>query len=161
MFRRAMSGMGRISTSTALVAVCAAAGCGGGGNSSTGSGASLSHPLYPRCTFPTFRNPVTTPVIGPGGGRAWQVAYLPPPQAPVQAAQTNNVLIIEQSPKLPQIGVKRGHTIVVAGRRVSFRSPEPRAREFVAQWNTKTARYVVIANGSSPTTIERFIACLP
>jgi hypothetical protein len=81
--------------------------------------------------------------------------------APAKLGDTNNVLIIEQSPRLPPLGVKRGHTTVVAGRRVSIRSSSAKSKTFVAQWNTSSARYIALANGTQQTVLERFIACLP
>jgi hypothetical protein len=71
------------------------------------------------------------------------------------------VLVLEQSPELPRTSVARGHPVVIAGRRVSFRAPDAKSDAFLAAWNTKRARYVVLANGKRPTTLKRFVACLP
>lgn len=116
--------------------------------------------MYPRCAFPGFRRPHASPQ-STDTGQSWDVSYLPLGMSPYQAHQTSNVLIIEQSPRLPRLNFKGTQSITVAGRQVSLRTPTAKSKVFVAQWNTTSARYLVLANGSSPSTLERFIACLP
>jgi hypothetical protein len=164
---------GRISTLTLVLPLLAFAGCGGdgegegshaktaGGRATTTPAPALSSPIRPRCKFRAFRHPTVQRTIGPGGGHGWQVSYLPPALSRVRPGQTTNVLIVEQSPALPASGVEGGQTIIVAGRRVSFRTPAAKTGTFLAEFKTKRARYTVLANGDRPTTLKKFIACLP
>ena len=128
---------------------------------SAGSEPALARPVYPRCRFSSFRTLPPRQVSGPGGGLGWQLSYLPLPLSRARPGVTNDVLIVEQSPELPAIGVVHGHTISVGGQRVSIRAPTGKINVFEAQWNTQAARYVALANGNSPTVLEKFIGCLP
>ena len=173
----AMSGMARTLALAVVVAGIAVAGCGGGDDktssgggdktSSTSTSAAsspgLARAVYPKsiCVPPQFRKPVATPSTDQRGGRAWQVSFLLPGLAKHHPGDTTNVLVIEQSPALPQETAKRGQPTFVAGRRVSLRSPDAQSRVFLAVWRTKRAGYVVIANGNRPETLKRFIGCLP
>lgn len=134
------------------------AGCGSGRKASS----ELAKPIYPSCSFKNFAPPSATAIPGPNGGKAWQVAYRPIPLSPYRPEETSVVMLVEQSPSLPQVGIRLGHTVTVAGHKVSLRYPGAGgARVFGAQWNTSRARYIALANGTRPDTLERFISCLP
>lgn len=119
----------------------------------------LARAIYPHCDFPGFRRVSVASVHGIGG-QGWNLSYLPLAGSQFQPGVTSTVLIIEQSPRLPWAGMKGGHTIVVAGRRVSLRAPTSRIKAFGAQWHTVHARYLALANGTDPAVLEHFIACL-
>jgi hypothetical protein len=132
-----------------------------GRRASSRPGPGLARPVHPRCAFPRFDEPEVRRIEGPtAGGKAWQVAYLPRGSS-TRPGETSNVMIVEESPRLRQFGMEGGQPVTVAGRRVSIRPPTPESRVYAAQWNTRRARYTALANGSTSTVLERFIACLP
>ena len=162
----------------ALLALAALAGCGGSHSAThtikttpvtqpasvtqtTAPTPALASAVYPTCTFHQFRKPLKSPVVGPGGGRGWQLSYLPRPLARVLPGTADTVLIVEQSPSLPMVGVVHGRTISVSGHKVSIRAPATATSVFEAQWNTAHARYVALSNGNRPTLLEKFISCMP
>jgi hypothetical protein len=154
---------------------CVVIGGCGGGSSNAGktvsptttttkpkvSGPSLARAVYPTCKFAGFAPPQLKRITGPSGGLAWQFDYLLPRGVPYRRGVTSNVLIVEQSPMLPDVGAAGGHPVVVAGRRVSLRFLPRPGGLFLAVWRTKSARYEVLASGDRTTTLRRFIACLP
>jgi hypothetical protein len=163
-------------TALALLGACAALfGCGGDddddadgeGGARIGAGPDLERAYLarsgPDCRFPEFGKPQTQQIIGTtGGGKAWQVVYLPPRGATPRPGETTNVMIVEESPKVEaKFGVEGGQTVTVAGRSVSLAEPSAEEDLYLAQWITEKARYTVLADGNTSTVLERFIACLP
>jgi hypothetical protein len=146
---------------TALTAAsCAAlaAGCGGGKTSS--QAAAPSQPIAPTCGIDNFAAPHIGPAAGTGGG--WELDYQYPPKAPRPPApgETTVLAITEKAPIAGRKRVQGGHDVVVAGRQVSLLKANG-GRAYVAEWTTKRARYIGLATGSKPDTLERVIGCLP
>jgi hypothetical protein len=50
--------------------------------------------------------------------------------------------------------------ITVAGRHVRFHD-RGKLAFYVAKWETGAARYTALADGATPATLKKFIACLP
>jgi hypothetical protein len=169
-----MNGMALTPAIAALLASAALLGCGGGDDNKSSTAAAttnkaprpiradLERPLYPQCSFPRFAKPHVQSFPGPtGGGKAWQVAFIPRGRTVRPPEVTSNVMIVEESPKLTHVGVQGGSIRTVAHRRVSIRPPTPKSAVYAAQWNTRAAHYTALANGKTSTVLERFIACMP
>lgn len=122
--------------------------------------APLRRPLYLRCGTGTFTAPQATPVaFDHGKPTSWQLSYLYPAKAPPpRSHQITNVTIIERATGT-RGGVAGGREIVVAGQTVSYRRVAASGSQ-IAQWQTRDARYTVLANGTRHA-LERIIACLP
>ena len=174
---RLMSGLAR-PTHMALACLVALAGCGGGGDdgaapatsSSTGSSstaaakapasaAGLAKPLYPSCGVGRFGKPSASPDVA-DGAQYWQVDYKVPPTAPRVVGATTVVTIVEQQPAQPRGKIGGGHEIVVAGHKVSLSPRTTKSPSNVAQWKTKAAKYLMLADGTT-AALKKIIACLP
>jgi hypothetical protein len=151
--------------STLLLAACGGShskATGGSGSGQRVAGASapafLAKPLYARCGTSTFVPPTTSGTARDG----WQVVYAFPAISPrpPRPGQTTRITIVESSASGRRGQIRGGREIVVAGRSVSFLDRTARAG-YVAQWKTKTAHYIALADGRSAQPFERVIACLP
>jgi hypothetical protein len=173
-----VNGRGWTTAIAALTISAAFLGCGGGnGDGGDGKasartastetapsrpGPDLARAVYPKCSFPRFKKPEVSRLVGPtASGLAWQVNYLRLPTAARTPDDTKTVLIVEESPRIKATGVQGGRMTTLAGRRVSLRPPTPTSVVYAVQWNTKQARYFVLADAKTSTVLERFIACLP
>ena len=159
---------------SAVLILCG--GCGGGVHNqraSTSTGAAtkgarrpvvtpLTTAVYSRCDTSKFAPPAVSPISRTSPPVGWQVTYLYPTRAPrpPRPGQTTNVTIVERAPVGPPPQLAGGKEITVAGRRVSLRN-RTKTTIYVAAWKTATARYTALADGATPVTLERFIACLP
>ena len=174
-----MSGLAR-PICVALACLAALAGCGGGGDKgssgttssaaattpTTGtvakapaSAAGLAKPFYPSCGVKRFGKPTASPLVN-NGAQYWQVDYKVPPTAPRVTGLTSVVTIVEQAPTGPRGKVNGGHEIVVAGRAVSLSPRTTKSPSNVAQWKTKAAKYLMLADGTT-ATLRQIISCLP
>jgi hypothetical protein len=162
----------RLTSSLSAVAACIAiVGCGDDSHKAStvthakptaATRPGLSHPVYPRCEFPTFTKPkVSKAATPPQDGQSWLLSYLPLPLAPVRHGQTYTVAIVERSPAVPNRGVKGGRTVILAGRRVSLKRPTGKFTVYIAGWKTARANYLLLANGKGQETLKEFISCLP
>lgn len=146
------------------------AGCGGDDGDGKGSDGkrsrlNLDRPIHARCGTEGFAKPRITPVgTGDEGGNAWSLHYSlsPAGKRKAKTGDTTTMLIVEFSPDAPKPKQSGGlQKIVVAGRQVELRPAGGRARVSLAQWKTKRATYTGVADGRKPTTLKRFIACMP
>jgi hypothetical protein len=153
------------------VAVAAAAGCGSSDKSGTtgaSNGQSTQPPtstlpdalpaaLRPRCGVERFGKPQVTPNTQFGG---WRLLYVLPgakKRAP-RPGEITTFAIEERPPKSARVRYKGETRARVHGRVVDF---APTKNSFTAQWVGKSARYVVIGDGSGTAFVKRLVACLP
>jgi hypothetical protein len=166
-----MRGTTQGGTLALALAVVATAGCSGSSHPTARStttsptpSASLVRPLYPKCGTKGFGKPRVKATTGLGTtGRAWQLLYVASARIsmPLPPGATTHMVVVEQSPALVRGRVKGGREVNIAGRSVSLLYPSGRFQNFLAQWKTARARYLVFANGSTPATLSRLIGCLP
>jgi hypothetical protein len=69
--------------------------------------------------------------------------------------------VIEESPELPDRGIKGGRTETIDGQRVSLRTVTEPGIQHAAQWKTENARYIALSDGPTPARLKRLIPCLP
>lgn len=121
-----------------------------------GDDRALPRALFPRCGVDTFATPTVT--RSPHGG--WRVVYSYPTRAPRRPAkgQTSVLSLAERPPESTRLRYANARTIRVRGRRVDLTGGQG---SWVAQWVTKRARYVAIANGESTAVLRKVIACTP
>jgi hypothetical protein len=165
-----MPGAGRagaFTTGAALVALIAS--CGGADKPAKPSGGKLRglpQPIYPTCRVSGFARPTARQaVLARGQGPVWTLNYTHrrAAQIPPGDPQTTVVVIVEFSLDAPQARLGNGPTerVAISGRQVRLRRPTKTNPNFAADWKTERARYTLVANGTSPTTMRRFISCLP
>jgi hypothetical protein len=119
----------------------------------------LAEPLLPRCGVDKLGKPQTEPKLN-DGRTGWQIVYQNASSAPRVPGQPSVVTIVEQPPAGPRGSLQGGRDVTVAGHKVSFRDATSETPSNVAQWKTRKARYVVLADGA-PGALERIIGCLP
>jgi hypothetical protein len=71
------------------------------------------------------------------------------------------LLLVEYPPVLPGGEVKGGHLQMISGRRVSYYVRPAPNYGFAGRWKTRSAVYVLVANGTNPGIFERAVGCLP
>jgi hypothetical protein len=121
----------------------------------------LTRAVHATCGTEEFARPRTSELTPAGSDRrSWRVEYRR--NRPPRPGQTQTVLIIEVASSIaPPKPAPGSENLVIAGRRVSFRSPAPTAPGFAAQWRTERAFYTLVADGKQPATVRKFISCLP
>jgi hypothetical protein len=126
--------------------------------------ASLRRPLFAPCVPKTVGKPGAariTATFGPKRLGGWRVTYTLAAATGGGAKQTTLLLLLEYPPALPSGFINHGHFRIIAGRRVSFLVRPAPTFGFAARWKTRSALYIVIANGTRPAVLERVIGCLP
>jgi hypothetical protein len=151
----------RIVTAAAAGASCVAFAAGCGSSHSSSDSPKLAKAIPPSCGVDRFTPARTGPAPGRTGG--WELIYQFPanPPRPPQPGETTVVDLVEEPPVSGHPRLKGGHDVTVAGRTVSLVPGAGVRRATVAQWTTRAARYIIIANGSSTDTLNRIVGCLP
>lgn len=156
----------RIYCTAGLATLTLLAGCGGDDGkqaASKRSNVNLDRPVYPRCGVEGFPKPRVESKTSPDrNARFWSLSYLltaPKPGYPPTAPRT--LLIVEFSSALPRHKLPGIPEVRIAGRLVSFHTPDKKLPTYSAQWKTRRARYAVIADGSDTKRVKRLIACMP
>jgi hypothetical protein len=145
----------------AVLAACAAvAGCGGGDDKDTPpeNPRTLKRPILAPCAAPDFAKPRITRAQT----SVWSLQYTrvkKPPRRETGASRT--VLLVEYPPAAPRSRKFGGKQVRLAGRRVAYNDPSGKSPFYTAQWRTKRALYTLLADGTHPAAVKRFIGCLP
>jgi hypothetical protein len=127
---------------------------------SAAAGHTLKHPYPATCAAPQFAKPHIVPLRP----NVWSLQYTrvkPPPPNATGASTT--VLIVEYPPNVRRaatFGPGTQHT-TIAGRRIDYHDPNNKSPFYTARWQTKTAFYTLIANGTNPHSLQHLIPCLP
>lgn len=120
----------------------------------------LANAIRPACGVGTLKKPHVDAQLGDNGGQYWRLVYESPVTAPRIKGAITILTIVEQDPALPRGSLDGGHDVKVAGRSVSLRQGTKKTPSNVAQWKTRKARYIVLADGSLQS-LERLIRCFP
>jgi hypothetical protein len=120
----------------------------------------LAKAIYPRCGVDSFEPTRARP--HPREKGAWVLTYAIKrnPDRPPPPGATTGATIYESPPTGGRPKLGNGRDVTIAGRRVSLVDRTAQT-SYVASWNTKTANYTVIADGSSPRAIGELVRCLP
>src|SRR4051794_4077157 len=151
--------LARLHAVTLLVLALAGGGCGGSSSKTTVESAStattaknqppppkhvsgLAKPIFARCEVKRFNKPVTVPLVASNGTQYWRVLYQIPVTAPRVGDLPTQLTIVEESPSYPRGTLTGGHDVTIAGRNVNLRPGQAKTPANVAQWKTKTAKYI-------------------
>jgi hypothetical protein len=160
-------GTARWGIGACLSALVLAAGCGGDESSEptrtapseTAARSGLAKPVLPRCAVP-FGPPRTRPDPRKKGAWILNFEIERDPQRPPPPGATTAATVFESPPTGGRAELEDGRDLTIAGRRVSLVDRTERT-SYAARWNTKTADYTAIADGSSPRAIGELVKCLP
>ncbi|MDQ4040601.1 MAG: hypothetical protein M3141_02490 [Actinomycetota bacterium] len=146
----------------AVLAACAAvAGCGGGDDDKDAppeNPRTLKRPILAPCAAPDYARPRITRAQP----SVWSLQYtrVKPPRRR-EAGASKTILLVEYPPAAPRSRKFAGKPVTLAGRRVTYNDPSSKSPFYTAQWRTKRALYTLLADGTHPAAVRRFIGCLP
>jgi hypothetical protein len=158
--------MDRGTTTIALLAATiAVSGCGNdkpksNANTNAKAASTLPRPIPAPCAAPQF----APPRITHARPNVWSLQYTrtkPPP--PSQQGASRTILLVEFPPASPHRANFAPHAkqATIAGHRVSVQDLSSKTPFYSAQWKTQKALYTMVADGTNPTAVKQFIACLP